>query len=137
MQTKDIQPKLEEVREWVGEIIKSETATSWAQFHWFKLNEALCQLLEDESRFFVFQKGDAQLEENTQTDIQPKLKEVREWARGIIQSKTGGPGGHLYCLKLNETLSQILESMETPYIALGEANSRPKEPLENVFRPVV
>lgn len=69
-------------------------------------------------------------------DMTEKLKEVREWAQETIKSKNAGPGGFLYCLKLNETIGQILESEESPCIPIDEVGSRPEEPREDAFRQV-
>ena len=56
-------------------------------------------------------------------DIRPKLEEVREWAGKQIKDKETPPWSRFYCMKLNESLCQILYGWESP-IPIEEVHSQ-------------
>ena len=68
------------------------------------------------------------------SDIRQKLEDVREWAGERIKKVDVPPWVHFYCMKLNESLCQILYGWESPITPEGEGSPKSAERLDE-YRP--
>lgn len=68
------------------------------------------------------------------SDMRAKLEEVRAWAGERIKDKETPPWSRFYCMKLNESLCQILYGWESP-IPIEEVRSQQLAAPSDAHRP--